>query len=611
MKRFAVCALFFLLAASSARAQLGVTSVSPAGNTIDAPTATSIAIGFTADVDAATVTAQSFRVYGRWSGVATGGLTVTGAQIVFELERPFFPGEMVVVHLSSAIQSTVGDLLDAGYMWAFWTRSTPGSGIFVLDDVLSTRLPGEGLIQSYGAYGGDLDRDGSPDLSIPNEIASDVRIMRNDGCGDFGTPELHPLPAFSVPSSNEGQDFNGDGWIDFAVANQVGDTIGVFLGDGAGSYLPAMTAPSGVQPRAVAVLDVEADGDIDLAIAHRDSSNVAIHRNLGDGTFAAPIYFDGGGAGETSIVAVDANNDGIEDLFVGCFDSRDVNTLLGGAPGGGFTLVPGQGVPGPPWMLAAGDVDGDGIVDAATCNSNFFGGTGSILLGDGAGGFLPTQSYGAGAFPLAVDLGDIDGDGDLDLLISNYGDATYTVYQNDGTGAMVSPITLTSTFAGSCAIVVDYDRDGDMDIIGIDEISDEIFLYEQVNTLPTGVQAGSCSARLRIDNLAGWGGYGGSVQHEVKIGGRVFFGITAEPNATYVFAVGSVLEPGLGTPYGIQNVIGFMLLGSGATNAFGEAVEAIDVPAELSPGAVYGFQGYAIGGGGVELTNPEALILVP
>ena len=65
MKRIAVCVLFSLLAASSARAQFGVTSASPAGNTVDAPTAASVVIDFTADVDAATVTAQSFRVYGR------------------------------------------------------------------------------------------------------------------------------------------------------------------------------------------------------------------------------------------------------------------------------------------------------------------------------------------------------------------------------------------------------------------------------------------------------------------------------------------------------------------------------------------------------------------
>jgi hypothetical protein len=90
-----------------------------------------------------------------------------------------------------------------------------------------------------------------------------------------------------------------------------------------------------------------------------------------------------------------------------------------------------------------------------------------------------------GNFVLAVDLGDIYGDGDLDMVTSNYISASWTLYENDGGGIFMNPRTLPSSGAGSCATLHDRDNDGDLDMTGIDEEDDLVFLFK--NELPSSV----------------------------------------------------------------------------------------------------------------------------
>ena len=600
-------AISLLLLAAPMTAQLSVTSVEPTRNSLAVSTATNVTVTFDAMVDGATIDATTFNVFGRWSGMRTGTYTVAGTTVTWQPDLPFFPGESVTVALSEGVKSTGGLTLTGGNAFHFWTRSNQGPDTFTLEGIESTRLPGEGLIQSYGIYAGDLDRDGSPDFSIPNEVADDVRVKHNDGCGTYSAPEITTVPDNSVPSANEGADFNGDGWTDLAVANINGDTISVLLNDGTGSYLPSTTYPSGDASRGVAVLDLEADGDTDLAITLRNDSRVALHRNNGDGTFAAATTFEAGVTGETSIIAVDADGDGMSDLFVGGYDSETV-ACLRNTGGGVFTTSDTESVGGNPWMLAAGDVDGDGNVDAASCNSD--DSSASIVRGDGAGGLFPSVEYGASFFPLAIDLGDTDGDGDLDLVVSNYGGGTWTYRNNDGAGNYGPATTLSATFAGSCMILVDDDRDGDLDLIGIDEISDEIFYYRQDSPIPAGVQARDCNSTLRVNNMAGYAGFGLLPNHPISLGERAFLGITTAPGSNWIIAVGTGLKPGVATSWGLLNLLPALPLVSGTADAFGESQTPVTLPPGLTPGSTVALQAFTFAGTG-DFTNPETAVVTP
>ncbi|MDH4068920.1 MAG: T9SS type A sorting domain-containing protein, partial [Ignavibacteria bacterium] len=197
--------------------------------------------------------------------------------------------------------------------------------------------------------------------------------------------------------------------------------------------------------------------------------------NNGDGTLQPRVTMEGNGSQETALVAADANEDGILDLFLGAHGSGEMIILLGDGDGG-LVFSSKLSAGGSPWMIAAGDVNGDGHVDVVSANS--FANNAAVILGDGMGGMLPAVTYPTGNFCLAIDLGDIDGDGDLDMMTSNYSSGTWTIYENDGTGVFINPRTVDATSAGSCATLHDRDNDGDLDITGIDEVSDQIFIFE-------------------------------------------------------------------------------------------------------------------------------------
>ena len=262
----AALALTCTCAAAHAQTAPRLSLVAPSPNAILASAATSIVLDSTEPLDPLTIDG-SVRVWGRWSGAMDGTKRLEGAQrIVFEPARAFFPGETVTVLVSRALRSQAGLSLSGGFTASFWIGWPRGSGNFGLAFTLPVRSTGEGLIQTYGIYAGDLDGDGAPDFSIPNEVANDVRVMKNDGCGVFGTPEPHDVPPGSTPSANDAGDFNRDGFPDMAVANISGDTASVLLSNGAGSYQPAVSYPSGDAPRGVTVLDLEGDGDSDFAV---------------------------------------------------------------------------------------------------------------------------------------------------------------------------------------------------------------------------------------------------------------------------------------------------------------------------------------------------------
>src|SRR5262245_39696999 len=78
-----------------------------------------------------------------------------------------------------------------------------------------------------------------------------------------------------------------------------------------------------------------------------------------------------------------------------------------------------------PVAVAIGDVNGDGRPDLATANSNAH--TVSVLLGNGTGGFGAHADFASGLNPKSVVIGDLSGDGRPDLAAANNGSNTVSV----------------------------------------------------------------------------------------------------------------------------------------------------------------------------------------
>lgn len=265
-----------------------------------------------------------------------------------------------------------------------------------------------------------------------------------NGQVSFHQPAGSPFAAGTTPTAVAVGDFNGDSKPDlvFANANLNSANVTVLLNSGGGIFAPAPGSPfnAGHNPSAVVVADFNNDGKLDIAVTNVQDSSVTILLGNGSGGFTAA----GGGAiavGLTpnAIAAGDFNNDGKMDLAVPDQAHANVVILLGNGDG---TFAPAAGSPvacgNGPRAVAVGDFNGDGNLDLAV--TNYLDATVTVLLGSGGGAFSqPSGSpFTTGRGPDAVVIGDFNGDLKPDMAIASLTDSNVTVYLGTGLGGFTA-----------------------------------------------------------------------------------------------------------------------------------------------------------------------------
>jgi len=481
---------------------LTVTSVEPAARSIDAATTAPIVIHFDRPVDRASVSAQSLWAFGRWSGPVRDGeyaFSDGDRSVTLTPPRAWTAGDRVTVVLSHALAGADGtNLRAAGYSFHFSTATVSSAMSFSELDRMSTRDEGGAgpRTQSYGGAAADLDGDGFLDLMIVNEVSADLRIFMNAGDGtgafeSFTTASIVPLGQRASPSDTT--DFNGDGIVDLVVANLDANSLSIVFGNGDGTLTKSQDLDVAGEPRGVAVADIDGDGDVDVINTNANGDNMSILVNDGSGQFAEAgddAFFDAGHGVEMvhrefGLGAGDMDEDAILDLVIGAHGMAQMGSGVAinrGEGDGSFSFTSLQAPQTRPWQLAIGDLNGDGHEDVATADgalSNASPDSITVLLGDGAGNASAQQSYTQDiAQPFAIDLGDLDGDSDLDVVVSNYG-GDWQILENDGNGTIAFARTVSADLAASCAILLDIDNDGDLDAALIDEIEDVLVIMRQ------------------------------------------------------------------------------------------------------------------------------------
>ncbi|HVS10078.1 MAG TPA: VCBS repeat-containing protein [Planctomycetota bacterium] len=324
----------------------------------------------------------------------------------------------------------------------------------------------------------DFDGDGHVDLVAPNTGAnyegSVVSLLRNHGDGTFAAHQT--FQAGTGPVGLAPADFDGDGWIDLAVACYgPGSTVALLRNDQAGGFLAPVAFPAGAGPYKLAAGDLNGDGRPDLAVA-RDKQRLTVLLNDGSGGFAPPVDYPVlssiNNDAYQSIALGDADKDGDLDVFY-----SSATTLSPSNPGygavailrnhGDGTLAPAEATElaaGGGQDLAVADVTGDGWLDILGVHGSSKGW--SVVPGDGSGGFAPLSfSYHpSGENPFAVEVGDVDGDGDLDAVVVNRFSLEANVHRNPGDGDFSAPAGYPAATANAYLDAADVDGDGDLDV---------------------------------------------------------------------------------------------------------------------------------------------------
>jgi len=309
----------------------------------------------------------------------------------------------------------------------------PGmSQIFKTPPVL---YPSGGNLAEWVAVA-DVNKDGKPDVVVTN-WDSGIGVLLGNGNGTF-----RPAVTYAATRGADAvavADLNGDDWPDLVVgANDGagGPWLSVLLNKGDGTFLPAVRYSSvGFDVTSVAVADVDGDGKPDLVAANQCSDTNCNHSSLavllgnGDGTFRPAITYtlSSGIAAAMSVVAADLDHDGLPDLLVADTSSSGkglVIVLLNKGDGTFPSQVTYQSGGTIPSSIIVGDVNADGNLDAVVTNLYYSGsvtsyGSVGVLRGHGDGTFGAPVVYKAGPSPASVAIGDVNGDGKPDLVVSS------------------------------------------------------------------------------------------------------------------------------------------------------------------------------------------------
>jgi hypothetical protein len=336
--------------------------------------------------------------------------------------------------------------------------------------LVSSGLPD---MQSGRLSWADYDNDGDLDvfvLGVTNTSGTVItRLYRNLGNGTFTNSNLS-FPAMAA-GAVAWADYDRDGYVDFVLTgapngSTAGATTQLYHNNTNGTFSAVSAGFAGTWDGAVAWGDYDNDGDPDLLVAGRTSSNgtaTTLYRNNGNGTFTSVssvigAFYSG------AIAWGDYDNDGDLDIAAG---GVGLNTTLYRNNGNGTFNSTGIALPIiASGSLAWGDYDNDGDVDLLIASYSGSAFVTRVYRNNGAGTFANDSSANLPAATGNAAWGDFDNDGFLDVLLSSLVNAPNTrVFRNAGIAGFQDIQADLQSYVLAENAWADYDQDGDLDFM--------------------------------------------------------------------------------------------------------------------------------------------------
>ncbi len=302
----------------------------------------------------------------------------------------------------------------------------------------------------------DLDGDNDQDLVAAAIGKGFVRTYSNDGTGVFTTTHVFDG---AMTKDVALADLDGDSDLDAVLGNSgdygFGKPDRILINDGDGNFRRLEKELGDAVTRAIAVADIDADGDLDIASGGCSSSNlVSIYRNDGAANFTDSVQALGDDPTYSDclndLAFADLDGDGDQDIATG--NAAHSHVYLNAGDGtftdSGLNLSAAK-------SIALADVDNDGDIDFITDR---------VYLNDGTAGFVETnQIFNTGTAP-AIAAGDLNGDGNIDLVIAEDGRGA-RLWLNNGDATFTDKGLFDDKGHNTSVVLEDLDKDGDLDVV--------------------------------------------------------------------------------------------------------------------------------------------------
>jgi hypothetical protein len=304
----------------------------------------------------------------------------------------------------------------------------------------------------------DIAHDGHLDLVTVHYLTGYLEVRTGLGGGHFVL--TGSIPIGPAPGAIAIDDLQGDGYLDIVVSHQSNPhTHAVLVGLPGGGFAPTTHYLLDGGSTALALFDFDHDGRKEIAAPSGHLLRVYWYPPSGPHPPAMIFPFPGE---RHSLLVHDVDGDGVEDL-VSAGGSNVEFSVVHGLGAGGLELPEGIPSGGGNRALAVGDVDGDGVDDVVALNGSSTDGVTLMLTGAGA---FPTNHWLPlpGQYHSDVALADLDADGDLDI-VTVWPQGAVDIFLNEGAPTFSTLPRLRCGGSPIAVVAEDFDGDGDIDLV--------------------------------------------------------------------------------------------------------------------------------------------------